>query len=338
MIWEHRGVVAVIVAAAALIGVAAGVKLAQIQQTGQDGRINITLQTPDASGISQNNPVQISKNFYKPTAPTTVSKQPAKKPATTVQTPASAPVPAVPADGITAESYIVGNLDTGDVYLEKDADAVLPFASMSKLITALVETNLYSKDDPITIPELSADIAPDISGVHAGETFTAGELIYPLLMTSSNVAAEAFSRSASSTSRAEFLSLMNGYSWEIGMPHAHFADPSGLDSGNSGTARGFLAMAQYLYKSRGDILAITRTPLMNFATTTDHGGHALVNIHPFATDPRFLGGKTGHTYAAMDTMLTILKINGHAVAFIVLRSKDRLKDTDLLIAKLSTNG
>jgi D-alanyl-D-alanine carboxypeptidase len=330
MIWEHRGIVAVTVAAAALIGIAAGMKLAQIQQESQNGQINITLQTPDTRGISQNNPVQISKNFYKPTAPTAIPKPAAKKPAV------PAPV-TVPADGITAESYIVGNLDTGDVYLEKNADAVLPFASMSKLITALVESNLYSKEDRITIPELGDDVAPDTSGVHTGETFTAGELIYPLLMTSSNIAAEAFARSSTSTPRNEFLSLMNGYSWEIGMPHAHFADPSGLDSGNAGTARGFLAMAQYLYKSRSDILAITRIPLMNFATTTEHDAHALVNIHPFANDPRFLGGKTGHTNAALDTMLTILKIDGHPVAFIVLRSKDRLKDTDLLIEKLAKN-
>jgi D-alanyl-D-alanine carboxypeptidase (penicillin-binding protein 5/6) len=325
MIWKHRGFVVVIVAAATLVGIAAGLKLAQIEQDEKYGRINITIQKPDNSGLSQNNPIQISKNFYKPTAPTT-PKNPV------ISAPAK---PAAPTDGVTAESYIVGNLDTGDVYLERNADAVLPFASMSKLITALVETNIYAKDASITIPELSDDISMDLSGIHTGETFTAQELIYPLLMTSSNIVAEAFARSATTTTRGEFLSLMNGYSWEIGMPHAHFADPSGLDSGNSGTARGFLAMAQYLYKSRSDILAITRTPLMNFATTTEHEGHALVNIHPFAADSRFLGGKTGHTSAALDTMLTILNINGHPVAFIVLRSQNRTKDTQQLILNLS---
>jgi len=332
MIWRYRSLVAVIVCAATIVGVAAGVKLAQLEQEQKYGRINVTLQKPDSTGTSKNNPVQISKNFYKPTASTTIPPETKKPTTTTIK-----PVPPVPADGISAESYIVGNLDTGDVYFERNADAVLPFASMSKLITALVETNIYSKTDRLTIPEMGDDIAPDISGVKAGESFTAEELIYPLLMTSSNIAAETFARSSTSTTRGEFLNLMNGYSWEIGMPHARFADASGLDRGNSGTARGFLAMAQYLYKSRPDILAITRTPRMNFATTTDHGGHALVNIHPFATDPRFLGGKTGRTNAALDTMLTILRIENQTVAFIVLRSQNRLKDTEALVTKLSKN-
>ena len=177
-----------------------------------------------------------------------------------------------------------------------------------------------------------------ISGIREGETYAAGELLYPLLMTSSNIAAEAFTTSASSSDRAGFMSLMNGYSWEIGMPHAFFADPSGLDSKNAGTARGFLAMAQYLYKSRPDILAVTRTATTTFATTTDHGAHVLVNIHPFASDPRFLGGKTGHTNAALYTMLTILKIQNQPIAFIVLRSQDRTKDTALLVDRLMKQG
>ncbi|HEX7724460.1 MAG TPA: hypothetical protein VF438_01850, partial [Candidatus Paceibacterota bacterium] len=219
MIWQHRGLVAIIVVAATIVGIAAGAKLAQIQQAEKYGSINITLQQPDSGGTSKNNPVQISKNFYKPTAPTTIPKTTQKPVATATKTPTKSSAATPPADGISAESYIVGNLDTGDVYLEKNADAVLPFASMSKLITALVETNIYTKNDRITIPHTSEDIAPDLSGVREGETFTAQELIYPMLMTSSNIAAEAFASSASSTSRTEFLNLMNGYSWEIGMPH-----------------------------------------------------------------------------------------------------------------------
>jgi D-alanyl-D-alanine carboxypeptidase (penicillin-binding protein 5/6) len=255
-----------------------------------------------------------------------------------VKKPSAVP-PAPPADGITADAYIVGNLDTGDVYLAKNADAVLPFASMSKLITALVSTNIYSTSTPIAITKDDAAVAGDISHIGAGETFAEGELLYPLLMTSSNIAAEALASSAGpTTTRAGFMKLMNDYSWEIGMPHAFFQDPSGLDSHNAGTARGFLAMAQYLYKSRPDILAITRTQAIDIATTTEHGGHAVVNIHPYAADPRFLGGKTGHTNEALYTMLTILKISGQPVAFIVLRSDDRAKDTDLLIEKLDKAG
>lgn len=325
MFWQHRSLVLVVVIAALLVGIGAGVKIAQITEKNNDSRIRITI--ADHGQTSANKPAQISPNFYRPTAPTKPQIQPAKS---------SQPKP--PADPVSAEAYIAGNLATGDVYFEKNADAVLPFASMSKLITALVETNMFASDTPITIPPGSDTIPGDISGIHSGETYTAAELIYPLLMTSSNVAAEAFVSAASTTDRAGFMSLMNGYSWEIGMPHAFFADPSGLDDKNAGTARGFLAMAQYLYKSRPDILAVTRIATTTFATTTDHGAHTLVNIHPFVDDPRFLGGKTGHTYAALYTMLTILKIQNQPIALIVLRSSDRAKDTALLADRLVKQG
>jgi D-alanyl-D-alanine carboxypeptidase len=60
-----------------------------------------------------------------------------------------------------------------------------------------------------------------------------------------------------------------------------------------------------------------------------------VSIHPFVKDPNFLGGKTGHTPEAKDTMLTILMIKGQPIAIIVLSSDDRKADTDYLLAGVS---
>jgi len=59
--------------------------------------------------------------------------------------------------------------------------------------------------------------------------------------------------------------------------------------------------------------------------------HRFVSIHPFVKDRDFMGGKTGHTSAAKDTMLTILNVNGQPVAIVVLSSDDRKKDTLLLL-------
>jgi len=319
MILRHRTVILIVLSAIAIVGIGAGIKLQQIEDQSRE--------SPSAEAIPYapvKRVLKTDKSFFTSATSTKPSAIAKKIPAQVV--------PAAPTDGIAAEAYIVGDLDTGKIYFERGADKVLPFASMSKLITALVATNMYPSDTAITITPEEADVAPDLSGIKAGETFTAKELIYPLLLTSSNIAAEAF---ASSTDRIEFLSLMSGYSWEIGMPHAYFADPSGISPQNAGTARGFFAMARYLYKSRKDILAITRTVNYSIATTTGHDAHAIVNIHPFVSDPRFLGGKTGHTSAALDTMLTILNMQDHPIAFIVLRSPDyRTQDTDALIGKM----
>ena len=239
--------------------------------------------------------------------------------------------------GITAEAYLVGNASTGQIYLEHNGTESLPIASMSKLITALTAMDTIRPDQPIEVTKEETATYPDPSNLEPGEKFTMPELLYPLLLDSSNVAAEAL---ASSTNRAQFIEDMSSYSWEIGLTKSYFADPSGLSPHNKASPEGFFALAQYLYKSRPDILALTRVKTFSFATTTDHGSHELVNIHPFVNVPGYIGGKTGHTDDAGDTMLTILNVSNKPVAFIVLNSSSgmRASDTYKLIDWLNKSG
>ncbi len=242
-----------------------------------------------------------------------------------------APKPAVPIDpyGVTARSYIVGDADTGAIYIKKNDAAVLPVASMSKLVTAFAATDILDQSTRVTITPEETRVPPDGSNLQAGETYTVQELLYPMLLNSSNVAAEAL---ASTTNRSHFLELMSSYAWEVGMPGAFFADPSGVDPRNAASAKDVFALAQYLVKFRPDILAVTRTAHVDAATTSDHGGHRFDSIHPFVNDPAFLGGKTGHTPEAKDTMFTLMSIAGKKIAIVVLASDDRAADTRKLIA------
>jgi len=232
---------------------------------------------------------------------------------------------------ISAKSYLVGNILTGKILLTHNPDLVLPVASMSKLITAMEAIDKMSLDQRITITEAVSSVPYGGNFFEEGETLTVEELLYPLLLSSSNIAAEAL---ASTTNRTRFLETMSSYAWEIGMSQTFFADPSGLSPTNISTARDFFALARYLHESRPEILSITKTKNYTLATTTDHGRHEFVNIHPFARDPNFLGGKTGHTDVARDTMLTIMNIAGQPVAIIVLGSENRQRDTLLLIEKM----
>jgi len=235
---------------------------------------------------------------------------------------------------ITAQAYLIGNITTGEIYGELNSTRVMPVASVSKLITALVALDEYRPDMKITITPEETNVPPDASQLNAGETLTMKELLYPLLLNSSNVAAEAI---ASSTDRSRFLELMSSYAWEIGMPSSFFADPSGLDPRNHASAKDIFALAQYLTKFRPDIAAITKISQISVATTTDHGSHVFTSIHPFVNDPNFLGGKTGRTTIAGETMLTMINIKGQAIAIVILGSNigAREKDTRLLISKVS---
>ncbi|MDD5165578.1 MAG: serine hydrolase [Candidatus Pacebacteria bacterium] len=241
-------------------------------------------------------------------------------------------IPVVKKDTITATAYLVGNLMTGKVYLSSRSTQVSPVASMSKLITAIVATNTISPTTTIEITPLETNVASDTSNLMAGEKFQFKDLLYPLLLNSSNVAAEAI---ASSTSRGHFLEMMSNSAWEVNMPTAYFADPSGLDPHNQASAKDIFALGQYLYVYRPDILQLTRTLHAEVSTTTDHGAHSFDSIHPYIKDERFIGGKTGRTKQAGETMLTILRIDNEPIAFIVLHSNfgARASDTDILIKK-----
>ena len=329
--FSSRSVIAAIISGIALVGVAAGIRAGQIEDAIADPAPHLILEAT-APAVSA---------LPKLTAPLVPPIPGADKAAAPVSVAVSdllpaelGAAPAVPAGTITAEAYIVGDLDTGKIYLDKNPSLPLPIASMTKLVTAIDAIGTYSSSTPIAVTAAETEVPPDASDLQAGERFTLGELLYPLLLDSSNVAAEAI---ASSTDRAAFMRSMASYAKEMGMPESSFADPSGLSEDNVGSPRDFLSLATYLYHSRPDILIISRTVTSSLASTTDHGAHTFVNIHPFASDPRFLGGKTGYTYAALDDMLTMLTLDGRPIAIVVLHSLDRAKDTYALIDKVSAD-
>lgn len=238
------------------------------------------------------------------------------------------------ADSVTARAYLVGDIESGKILIGKNIDLVLPVASMSKLVTAFVATDELDMNSVVTITPEMTKVPPDSSNIKAGEKYTVKELLYPMLLNSSNIAAEAL---ASSTDREHFMDQMKSYAWEIGMPSSFFGDPSGVSPANTASARDLFALSVYLYKFRPDILALTRNPLLLSAAVADRETHNYSSTHPFVRDSRFIGGKTGRTPQAGDTMLTILNIDNKPISFIVLGSKydNRANDTRLLIEKIN---
>lgn len=315
----NRKIVVTLISAVAVIGIFAGVRMTQ-ESAEQYIPNNDVLVRSGKSG-------ELSQTTSLPTlpAPSVISAAP-----TTTSPLASA---TQDPNEISAKAYLVGDTATGKIYIERNDAAALPVASVSKLITALVANMSFSSTTRITITKDEAALPPDGSNISAGETYSVSELMYPLLLDSSNIAAEAL---ASSSNKLNFLELMSSYAWEVGMPDTFFADSSGLSMYNQASAKDIFTLSQYLYKYRPDILTLTRTRVMAVGTTTDHGSHIFASIHPFVDDPRFIGGKTGRTVSAGETMLTVLNINNHPISFIVLGSDlgARERDTRLLIDKV----
>lgn len=267
-----------------------------------------------------------STNYVKPLTPT-----PSKEATTKVKTtkPAIPPVPQ-----ITAESYLVGNLDTGEVYVTKSPDRIVAIASISKLITSLTLEDMFSsgsiqRDAQITITKDMLKPEGEEGHLVAGESYLPSELMYPLILESSNDVAELF---ATSSGYNNFISSMKEKVKSLGMTKTSFGDASGLSSKNISSANDLFVLAQYLYKNKQDLLQLSRTPNYSLASTTEHAAHIYKNTNPFVGDPHYIGGKTGRTDAAKEAMLSLFNYtvgsSTYPIAVIVLRSEFNSRQFD----------
>lgn len=246
--------------------------------------------------------------------------------------------PSVPRPYITAESYLVANLVTGEKYIDFNSDKVFPIASVSKLYTALVVHHLFDLQKDIEINQNALDAYGDAGHLVLGEKFKPDELLHVLLLESSNDAAVAF---ADSFGYKDFMEQMNAFAQEIGMHNTKFKDSSGLSPDNVSNASDLLTLTKYLYASEKGILDISKRYQIDIATTTDHGYHHLININPFSMREDFIGGKTGRTQQAKEAMVSLFnqEINGtvYPIAIIVLRSDygEREINTEKLLGQFN---
>ena len=301
---------------------------------------------------SSQTPVVVTKGGASSTAPfippIASSSHPLASTTSTTVTKPPVPVPPSPLDKVSADAYIVGNAATGAIYLSKNPTMVNGLASISKLFTALVADDNMDQSQVIQITPAMLAVYPNAYGILLGEKFSLNDLIYAMLLQSNDNIAEGIAMAYSSPttyisapagtapSEAAFIDKMNALSGSLGLTQTHFEDASGLADGNVSNARDLFSFARYLYRSQPALLTLSATYAHSVATTTDHLGHTFININPFAGQADYIGGKTGRTDTAGETMLSIFdyKFKGvdYPIVVIVLHSDilERQSDTELL--------
>jgi len=128
--------------------------------------------------------------------------------------------------------------DTDEVLFSKNAQAVLPIASLTKLMTAVVVAEAaLPLDEPITITDEDIDTEKGSrSRLKVGTTLSRGDLLHLALMSSENRAAHALGRSYPG-GLAVFVAEMNHKARELGMRDTRYVEPTGLSSANQSSAR-----------------------------------------------------------------------------------------------------
>jgi serine-type D-Ala-D-Ala carboxypeptidase (penicillin-binding protein 5/6) len=155
----------------------------------------------------------------------------------------------VSAPKISSPSAIVINLSTGKVLYEKKADTQRPMASTTKIMTAVLALESLSLDKQITISQKAAQTTEVKSFLREGDVLTVEQLLYCLLVHSSNASAVALAEAVAGDVDA-FAEKMNAKAADLGMEDTHFVNPNGLDAtGHYSTAADMAKVGQYAMKN-----------------------------------------------------------------------------------------
>ena len=149
---------------------------------------------------------------------------------------------------IRSSSVAVVDQESGTVLIEKNADSIVPIASITKLMTAMVALDAEpSLDETLTISEEDVDM---LKGTHShlrvGTRLSRSEMLRLALMSSENRAAAALSRHYPG-GRPAFVAAMNSKAAALGLSDTRFYDPTGLTAQNVSSARDLTRMVAAAY-------------------------------------------------------------------------------------------
>lgn len=222
---------------------------------------------------------------------------------------------------VSAISWGVYDVETGERIIAHNEHEVLPVASITKLMTAFTAHSLPDIDEPTVLSPGAVATFGRAGSLRVGEALSARELLFPLLIESSNDAAEAL---AEIDGRSTFLAHMNLSATRFGLESTSFEDPSGLSPLNVSSVSDQARFLTYLYRNARHLLDIT--------TLRRYVGeeHTWVNVNPVAASSAFRGGKHGYTDEAGRTLAAlfdVLLLNGEVrTVVVILLGSDNLPD------------
>ncbi len=230
----------------------------------------------------------------------------------------------------TARASLAVDMVSGAIIAGGDVDTVLPIASIAKLMTALVAIEQIDLDRQVAVPE-RAIVYTSKPRYTAGQVVNAYDLIYPLLTESSNEAALTIEHGFGGSG---FIGLMNAMARSLGMDSTTFVDAAGRGAGNVSTTADLAVLARYIFEYRAHVFAISAG---RFGGNSYYGTSSVSsysNYNHYVADTAFVGGKTGKTNAAGETMLAVfLETFGSTtrpIAYVVLGSEECKRDIGVL--------
>lgn len=219
---------------------------------------------------------------------------------------------------------LVVDQQTNEVLFSKNDSAVLPIASLTKLMTGLVVTDAnLPLDELVTITTDDIDLVKGSrSRLAVGTTLTRRELMHLALMSSENRAAHALGRTFPG-GLDHFVRLMNAKARELGMRDTRYVEPTGLSSLNQSSARDLATLVSVAYQ---------RPILRSLSTSPSHQldlGHRTLefrNSNGLIRDPEWDIGlqKTGYISEAGRCLVMQARVAGRQLIMVFLDATGKL--------------
>lgn len=224
---------------------------------------------------------------------------------------------------LKASAAYVVDQRSGKTLLRKNDDAVLPIASLTKLMTAVVLTSArLPMDERITVTEDDVDNERHSrSRLRVGTVLTRSEALRLALMSSENRAAHALGRTYPG-GLAAFVAAMNAKARALGMKNTAFVEPTGLSNRNQSTARDLALLAA----------AAANDPVIrDYSTTPQHDVVLGRRTVRFNNSDRLVKNsrwdihlqKTGYIVEAGQCLIVNATLAGRKLILVLLDSADK---------------
>ncbi len=239
---------------------------------------------------------------------------------------------------ITAEAAIVMEAGTGTILYAKNINEELYPASTTKIMTCLLAVENASLADEISFSDEAVFSVPKGGsniGMDVGQSITLEQALYGIMVGSANEVANAVAEHVSG-SISSFVDLMNERAKELGCTNTHFSNTNGLQADDHYTSAYDLALIARAFFSNELLCKVGNTARYHFeATDTQPDDFYLNNKHKLIsgemTYEGIVGGKTGYTDLARETLVTCAERDGIKLICVVLKEESPSQFTDTAV-------
>lgn len=242
---------------------------------------------------------------------------------------------------ISAEGGILMDAGSGAVLYGKNIHQAYYPASITKILTALIVIENCNLDETVTFSHnavYNVEAGSSSAGIDEGDQLSVRDCLYAMLLKSANEAANALAEHAAGSIDA-FAEKMNEKAQSLGCTDSHFNNPSGLNDPEHYTSAHDMALIACAAFENATFVEIDSSRYYDLPPTKRnpegsrvYPGHKMLKKNLPEYYPGILGGKTGYTSLAGNTLVTCAERNGMRLVSVVLNGhQTHYTDTKTLL-------